>query len=247
MIFHSRSRNNTHRFIPAPIAALLLCIAVVMPTAAQQTDSGAIDVAAYRAGLASGGQVYRVDPARSQLLLQTFKGGFLSAFGHNHLMALRDIDGLVLLAATPAASRAELLIPVTSIEVDNPALRQAAGDEFESKPSASDIAGTRDNMLGTAQLDSAHYPHIRVRVTLRQWRPPEAVLQLTVMLRDHQVQLSVPAKVTVSADELRVSADLELSQRQLGLTPFSALGGTLKVADSIKLSVRLLAHRLEAL
>ena len=201
----------------------------------------------YRAGLEQGAQVFRVDPQQSQLLLHTFKGGFLSAFGHNHVLALRDIQGLVLLADKTTNSRAELLIPVATIEVDNAALRQAAGDGFDSKPSASDVSGTRDNMLSTGQLDAVQFPHIRVRVAVQRWQPPQALLRLTLTVRGQATEIDVPVRVQLGGDTLRLAAELELSQQALGITPFSALGGTLKVADTVRMSVSLLAQRLRAL
>ena len=223
-----------------------LCIALSLPVALAEAQPAAptgIDAAPYREGLSAGGQVYQFDPQHSQLLLYTFKGGFLSAFGHNHVLALREIQGLALLAGDSRASRADLVIPIAAIEVDNSALREAAGDDFDSLPSASDIAGTRDNMLSSAQLDGGRFPEIRVVVRVRQWQPPRALLQLSLQIRGRTIELTVPAQVGLDGETLTVSAELELSQAELGITPFSALGGTLKVADSVKLSVRLLAYQ----
>jgi len=219
-------------------------VLLVLPQAAL---ADGIALEPYRVGLEQGAQIYRVDPQQSQLLLHTFKGGFLSAFGHNHVLALRDVQGLVLLADEAAKSHAELLIPVAAIEVDNAALRRAAGDGFDSKPSESDVSGTRDNMLSTGQLDAAQFPHIRVQVAVQRWQPPQALLRLTLTVRGRVSVLEVPVQVRLGGDSLRLTAELELSQQALGITPFSALGGTLKVADTVKMSVLLLAQRLRAL
>lgn len=210
------------------------------------SGSGSIDPAPYQQGLEQGAQIYRLDSQHSQILVRVFKGGFLSAFGHNHLLALRDIEGWVMLAADSATSRADLRIPVAAIEVDNAALRSAAGDGFASKPSANDIAGTRKNMLSAGQLDGARHPAIAVSVRVQGWQPPSALLALELTVKGRPHALSVPAEVVLDGDTLRVNATLELSQQALGITPFSALGGTLKVADGLKLSVSLLAHRLPA-
>lgn len=237
--FSGRYQAGSRACLLAVAVALLLSATLAQGEAAA---SAGIDAAPYREGLAAGGRVYQVDPQRSQLLLHTFKGGFLSAFGHNHVLALRDLRGLVLLAGDSRASRADLLIPVAAIEVDNPGLRLAAGSDFASVPSAADIAATRDNMLSSGQLDGGRFPDIRVRVRVQQWQPPRALLRLSLQVRGQATELTVPARIGLDGDTLTVSAELGLSQRELGITPFSALGGALKVADSVKLSVQLLAR-----
>jgi len=221
----------------------LLLALVWLPVVGGEAGNGSLDPAPYQRGLEQGAQIYRLDSQRSQILVQVFKGGFLSAFGHNHLLALRDIEGWVMLAADSTASRADLRIPVAAIEVDNAGLRSAAGDGFTSKPSAGDIAGTRENMLSAGQLDGAHHATIAVSVRVQRWQPPTALLALELTVKGRPYALSVPAEVELDGDVLWVSATLELSQQALGITPFSALGGTLKVADGLKLSVSLLARR----
>ena len=230
-----------------PVLTLLRGLVLVTTLLSQPILAERIVIGPYQAGLEQGAQIYRLDPQQSQLLLQTFKGGFLAAFGHNHVLALRDVQGLVLLANQAANSHADLLIPVDAIEIDNPALRQAAGKGFESRPSASDIIGTRHNMLSSGQLDAADFPNIRVHIALQRWQPPQALLRLTLTVRGQASELQVPAQVYIDDHALRLNATLELSQQALGITPFSALGGTLKVADTVKLSVSLRAYRLQAL
>jgi len=227
------------------VSLLVLLALIVLPAGGAAGTS--VDPAPYQRGLAQGAQVYRLDAQRSQIVVQAFKGGFLSAFGHNHLLALRDISGLVMLAADSSASRADLSIPVAAIEVDNAILRAAAGDGFTSKPSAGDIAGTRENMLSAGQLDGDQHAAIQVSVRVQRWQPPSALLALVLTVKGQPYTLTVPAEVALDGDTLQVNATLELSQQALGITPFSALGGTLKVADGLKLSVSLLAQRLQAL
>ena len=71
---------------------------------------------------------YRIDAGRSEILIYTGRGGWLSALGHRHVLAVKRLTGTLTLAADPRQSSARLSIPVAAIEIDAPTRRAAAGD-----------------------------------------------------------------------------------------------------------------------
>ena len=107
--------------------------------------------------------VYAVDAAASDIHWRVYKAGSFARFGHNHVISVGELMGKVTRDAQSGAATFELTIPVAGLVVDDPALRSLYGEEFSSKPSEKDIAGTRDNMLGERVLDAEHHPTLIVR------------------------------------------------------------------------------------
>ena len=102
--------------------------------------------------------MFRVDPARSLLLIVVRRGGALAQFGHDHVVASHDVAGYI----APDEGRADLYVPLDALVVDEPALRAEAG--FDTQPSAADIAGTRRNMLEKV-LETSRHPYALIAVS----------------------------------------------------------------------------------
>ena len=55
--------------------------------------------------------------------------------------------------------------------------------------------------------------------------------------------VAVPMRYEIRGDGITVSGEFPLRQTELGLTPFTALGGGLRVRDGMKVWLRLVARR----
>jgi hypothetical protein len=66
-------------------------------------------------------------------------------------------------------------------------------------------------------------------------------VELTV--RDVKSRLVIPATMTADAKTIVVEGQLVLSQAGLGLTPYSVLGGGLRVRDTVEADYHLVALR----
>jgi polyisoprenoid-binding protein YceI len=184
-----------------------------------------------------------IDAAQSAITIHVHRAGALSAFGHNHVIESRAVSGSVWLGDPREQSRFELEFPVGSLVVDDPAARKAAGPDFTSVPSDKDREGTRTNMLGPAQLDAARSPLIRVRSTSIRGAGPRYDVTAEVTIRGRGSELRFPVEVTEGgASGLRVTGELSVRQSDLGLTPFRALGGALKVKDELRIAFDVAAH-----
>lgn len=211
---------------PVAIVLALLClIGGTAPVCAQGASA-----------VPAGGAPLTLDTKASSITIFVYRDGLLARFGHNHVIESRAVSGSVWLAEAPDQSRFELEFPVAALIVDDPGARQAAGPDFSSVPSARDREGTRTNMLGSAQLDAARSPLISVRSKSIRGAGPRYDVTAEVTIRGHVSVMQIPAEVKRSADGLRVSGEISVRQSDLGLRPFRAIGGALRVRDEIRIA-----------
>lgn len=181
-----------------------------------------------------GGQDYRI--VSGEITLKVYRSGRLARLGHNHVITSNALAGWISFRDKPFA---ELYLPVAALIVDDPDARRAASVGFESIPSERDIAGTRRNMLGDKLLAAEKHPFILI--SLSALDADTAKAEITVA--GQQSSMSLPVTVTTESNALRASSTFQLSHDALGLTPFSALGGAITVADEIDVEVALVGAR----
>jgi hypothetical protein len=196
----------------------------------------------YERGGDANGRVYRIASAESQLDIYVYRAGRFARLGHNHIVTSRDVTGFAQTGDDPTHSRFDLYFPVDKLSVDEPELRAAAGDDFASQPSESDIAGTRKNMLGEKMLDAAQFPFVVVsgRGNGGTASAPEFDLSITVRGITHPVH--APATFARAGDAWTATGEVRLSHAELGLEPFSVLGGALSVQDEFVVRYRITAR-----
>ena len=187
---------------------------------------------------------YRVSAEDSEVLIRVFRAGALARLGHNHVIAANRVEGTVVVDGASARSSFVLRVPVEALEVDNPELRRRSGDDFAKDPSAADIEGTRDNLLGTRVLDAAEYPIITVSGTTEGTTSVSAA-NVRFEVKQNSAEKMVPIAALVTDQSITVSGELSLSHEELGLKPFSALMGAIRVAELMEVSFRIIAAREE--
>jgi hypothetical protein len=70
-----------------------------------------------------------------------------------------------------------------------------------------------------------------------------AMLDLSVRIAGREIKLTLPCTLKLEGDRLEASGAAELSHSQLGLKPFTALLGSLRVAEKMKFKYRIRANR----
>jgi polyisoprenoid-binding protein YceI len=183
-----------------------------------------------------------LDCAASTLRVLVRREGALASLGHNHVLLLHPAAGEFRLSSGAAVGSFEFA--VDAAQIDEPAARAVAGPEFPGVVPADDIAGTRRNLLGPAVLDSAQWPRIRVEVASVSGGPEPSEVAAYLTVRDHRTPVAVPVQVTRQGEVVVASGELGLSQRALGLEPFSVLFGALRVADRLDTSFHLVLRPL---
>jgi hypothetical protein len=143
----------------------------------------------------------------------------------------------------PERSAFGIEFPVTELVVDDPTLRRGLGEEFESVPTADDIAGTRTNMLSERVLQGVQFPAIRITGIGPLGAGEQQTLQLKVELLGRSIDLTVPTKVAIDERQIEASGEFELNHADLGMQPFTVMMGALAVGEKLSFSYRVTAKR----
>jgi len=175
---------------------------------------------------------YRIDPGRSLFTVQGFAAGLLSAFAHSPTFAVREYGGEVRLGDTAESLELELTV--------NPALL-----DLQDRVSAADRRDIEARMQGEV-LETSEYRTIAYRGgvieagTIGQGRYRLVIggeLSLHGVTRPQRID----AELTVFGDGLRLGGGSMLRMSEYGIRPVTALGGTIKLKDELKLTFDLAA------
>jgi hypothetical protein len=191
----------------------------------------------YRELRARGQPVYAVDATSSLILIEVRRGGSLARFGHDHVVASRDVAGLI----APQQGRADFFVPLERLVVDEPRWRVEAG--FDTQPSESDIAATHANML-TRVLEVERYPFAQIAVSGVVAEAGSQRATLAIGLHGTGVVIEQAVDIERDAVAIRIEGRLALEQSRFGIVPFSILGGAIQVQDRLVLRFRLRALRI---
>lgn len=233
------TRPGVTRFIlPLLILALLAACARPPPRAPVDAAPPPLPEDVYRQAAQQGEAVYRVVPERSRLFMRTGRDGPMKAAGHDHVIASADIEGLVLVSDDPGKSRADLRLPLQQLVVDDPAYRARFGLEAELPDSA--IEGTTRNMQDKV-LESSRYPWATASARVLSMQGSQAQLDVRVSMHGTSFDYQVPATLSVEPNEVEVTGSMTLRHADFGLTPFSAAGGLLRVAEEIEVVFEMVA------
>jgi polyisoprenoid-binding protein YceI len=186
---------------------------------------------------------YAIDAQRSQVLVLVYRDGTMAHLGHNHVIAVRQLHGSVVMARDPTQSSFQMDFPVDAMSVDEAGLRSAEGPDFQTTVDEAAIAGTRNHMLGEALLNSKQFPQIHLASEQIRDNAGSVIAVATIVVRNTTAHAEIPVTLQTSGDELTVSGEFDLTHTQLGLTPYSVALGALRVAERIHIRYRLTAHR----
>lgn len=233
-----------HFLLLAALILLSACqSAAVLPEAARP---GAVpDLHAAYQALARNGVVYALDPAASRVRIYVFRAGAAARLGHNHVLSAPKFEGYVSIPSAQAAdAQFDLSVAWADLQIDDAALRDETAGNFSGERSADDIAGTRRNMLGDRGVQASQFPLVRLHSVAIEGDWPVLIAQVEVTL--HGVTRTQPVALHVERDseQLKVNGALTLRQSDFGITPFSALGGLMKVQDAVAITFALSARPL---
>jgi hypothetical protein len=232
----SRCRLGARHALPSLACALLLLLA-----ACRERPSRPEQVSA-PVGPA-GATLFTLDPGASRVWFYLHADGPLTRLGHNHVITAPGLSGNIWLHPALERSGCALQLAVDQFVVDDPAERAAAGGEYAPPLDDAARAGTRAHMLGDSQLAAARFPLVSLRCRQVSAAASGVMLDLTVTLRDRDSQLTVPVAWQRSGSTLRASGEFVFRQSAVGLEPYSALFGALRVADEIRARFQLVARQ----
>ncbi len=172
----------------------------------------------------------------------------MAALGHDHVIVNRSLEGWVspagaAAAGSPAGAAFFLSIPTSGFVVDEAAARAQEGADFSEEIGEDAKAGTLHNMLSPALLDAESHASITVQSVSIEAAPDGARATMRISVAGHESSLVEPFTVEMSAAGLHAQAAFTVRQTALGLTPFSALLGALRVEDQLRVKLDLVATR----
>jgi hypothetical protein len=186
--------------------------------------------------LAQGRPVFRVDAARSRIVIEVRRGGSLARLGHDHVVASHDVTGYL----APDEGRADFFVRLDDLTVDEPDLRANAG--FDTQPDADDITGTRRNML--KGLDAERYPYAVLRVSELGADARAGPIRVAMTLHGVTRPVDAIAQWDQATEDFSVAGTFAIDQSAFGLTPLSVMGGAITVQDRVYIAFRIHARRM---
>jgi hypothetical protein len=186
---------------------------------------------------------FRIVPEQSELRILVYRAGALAKLGHNHLVVMRDLSGDIVMGQTPAESSFRIEFSVDDLIVDDAEARSEEGPGFEGDVDADDIDGTRRNMLGSNLLAAAEHESIRIESSRISGVFPNLEVTAGVTVKGTRHELLLPVSVNTFDRGLVAVGRIRLSHADIGLKPFQAGLGTLRVADELQVKFRVVATK----
>ena len=189
----------------------------------------------------------------TSLTIEVGKAGRLARLGHNHIVHSTAVSGRLTIDANDQLE-ADLFVPVTSLLVDDAEQRSIhrARDpqSYSSEPTTQQIASTRANMLSQRVLNAEAHGFLQARVTAEDPAFTQTLRGTNLAVENHQTPVVLELQIagseaTVkcdihwrsSGDRIEWKTQFSVTHQELGLTPFSALAGALRVAPELKLTL----------
>lgn len=197
----------------------------------------------YESAARAGKSVFRLSTEESRIVVLARPDGPLAKFGHDHAIDATDAQGYLLLADDPSESRGALRFSATALRIDDARTRSDYG--LGEPPEEGAIEGTRDNLLRHV-LQPEDWPYIEIEMD--DFRIEDAGMSARVEFRvngtTHRVRELF--RMHQAAGTVSVVGAFSILQTDLGLTPFAALGGGLRVADRLEIHFDLAGRALPA-
>lgn len=176
---------------------------------------------------------YRIDPGQSRFMVKAFAGGFLSAFAHDHNIAIREFSGDVQFTygvVEPASL--QLKIKSASLAVTD---KVSAGDRQKIEGSM------RDDVLEAGKYPEIVFKSTNVSATKTGEGQYQARIAGELTLHGVTRPLTIPAQLEFGASVLRARGGFSLKQSSFEIKPVSVAGGTVKVKDELKFTFDIVA------
>jgi len=199
-----------------------------------------LTLAALMGAVAGGAQeraAYSIDSAKSKIEIHVYKEGAFKMFGHDHLIAAKQISGDARFDPQKIENSAvRLKIETKSITVVDPG---------ESEKDRKDVQTT---MAGEKVLDVAKFPEITFTSTgVSDAKKVADGWQLTLAgklnLHGTEKAVSFPLQVHSDGGQLQGQGELSILQTDYGITPVKVGGGTVKVKDKLKINFTIAATK----
>jgi len=168
--------------------------------------------------------------ANSYFHVLVYSDGLLSGLGHDHVIAAHKWQGQYTINDSNNFL-AQIQVDAKSLVVDRKTDRAMYPHlAKKEQPSDDDISATKKNMLGKDVLNARQYPTIKVRIN-GNIKTREMLVRITVA--GHEAKAMADYKLVCDSGKTKVKGQFRIHHADLGLTPFSALFGAIRVAKPL--------------
>lgn len=195
----------------------------------------------YTAQALAGHPVFRLDPTLTRIDIVVRRDGPLARFGHDHVLTIQDPEGFLLLDAADSGSRADLRFRPDHLSVD--AAEARARHDLDTEPDSEAIQGTRENLLAHV-LDAETWPWTTLALGDFELRGEHYSARITLRINGTESSVRQSFRLQRSGTRVTVDGAFVVRQTDLGIEPFSTLGGGLRVADAMEIHYHLEGSRL---
>lgn len=178
---------------------------------------------------------YVIDAGHSSFVVHASVHGLLSAFGHNHTIAVKDLSGQAVFDPdNPSASSLELRVRAASLTViDN--VKDSDKREIEQT--------MRDKVLEVSKYPEISFKSTNVSVTKTGEGQYRADMWGELSLHGVTRKGFIRATVAFQGNGFHARGEFPIIQTDYGIQPVSVAGGTIKVKNELKLTFDLAANR----
>lgn len=183
---------------------------------------------------------FKIDPAKSQLVVQTFIDGMAKSIGHDHVIQATQFSGKVSFDEAAGTGAITVDAKSASLKADDPALRKKFG--LPPGPGEGDIKTIESNMKADDQLATAKYPTISFQSTkIQKQANGQYMVTGNLSLRGKTKSVSFPATVEMQGANFHGKGTLKFNQSEFGYSPYSAMLGALKNKDGVVMTMDIVA------
>lgn len=180
---------------------------------------------------------FRLDSSQSKFVAHALRGGLLWFKGHEHLVAARDFTGEAHITPDKIAPASLQLTVSTDSMVET-------SDAFTE--SQKQIINRE---LREIVLEPDKYPEIVFKSTEVTGKPlgnGQYDLKIRGDLTLHGVtrQIVIPAKITLTGNDLRAVGEFSITRRDFKVKATSAIHGMIRVRDKVKFTFDIVGHRI---
>jgi len=188
-------------------------------------------------GIAVPGPVaYRVAGEESRMTVHVGTAGLFKMFGHEHNIQVKGIAGRVEWdPEAPASSRFILEIDAATLTV--------ADEELAEKDRAQVQSDMETQALALPQNPKIVFESTEVRVEKSEGANPRLKLRGTLRLRGVAKPVEVPLTLEVAEGRITAKGEMELEGKNWGVPQISAVGGSVKTKEELKLAFEIVAVR----
>ena len=178
---------------------------------------------------------YNLEPRLSRFTLQAYAGGFLSGFGHNPVIAVREFSGFAQFASdSPGDSTLCFKIRADSLQVTNDVSDKDRREiERTMKQEVIEVSRFPDIIYEGSGASISELSSMRYRVNVSGKLSLHGVSRAQALVAD----------VSLNGDNFHAFGSFSILQSDYDIKLVSVAGGVLKVKDELKCSFDIAARR----